>query len=102
MTRHDYQGLSHRSWHRVVTLTPSPVGQVTIVGKAQTPAQARPFEKVYGTQPDNKQPNVLWASTLVTKVEGTTDVWAVVVNPKGPAECFFVPHNEPDLIAGCQ
>jgi hypothetical protein len=76
--------------------------QVTIVSKVQTAAQARPFELVYGTTPDNTKPDVLWASTLVTKVVGAADAWAVVVNPKGPAECFFVPHGDPDLIAGCQ
>jgi hypothetical protein len=47
----------------------------------------------------------MWASTLVNvplKVEGAADAWAVVVNPKGPAECFFVPNGDPDLIAGCE
>jgi hypothetical protein len=43
----------------------------------------------YGAQPSNKNPLVLWASTLVVRVPKATDVWAVVTNPTGLAERFF-------------
>jgi len=55
-----------------------------------------PFSRAYGNgaQLTRDNYNVLWASTLVIRVPFTTDVWAVVVNKGGPAECFFV--NNPN------
>jgi hypothetical protein len=64
--------------------------QVTLV-TANDPGKAQPFFVAYGSHPDNTNPLVLNASTLVVRVSKHvgSHIWAVVTNPTGPAECFF-------------
>lgn len=64
------------------------MSQVTIV-TANDPGKAQPFFIAYGSHPDNSNMLVLHASTLVVRVPKTTNKWAIVTNPTGPAECFF-------------
>lgn len=61
--------------------------QVVIV-KATTAAAATPFLTVYSNKLDNIDPNgpVLFTSTLVLRVPFVMDHYAVIKNPKGPAE----------------
>lgn len=63
--------------------------KVTLV-TASSPGKAQPFLLAYGSAPNNKNPLVLNASTLVVRVPKTTDEWAIITNPTGPAECFFI------------
>jgi hypothetical protein len=61
--------------------------QVTIKTSASKASAAKPFETAYGRIPtNNPKENALWGSTLVLSVPFMTNTWAIVVNPKGPAE----------------
>lgn len=76
--------------------------QVTIVSAIKAPSEASPFKLAYGSNPDNANPNVLWASTLVAQVPGDSSSFAVVRNVKGAAACFFQPQGDADFTQGCQ
>jgi len=74
--------------------------EVHIKHNHPNPSGAHPFEAAYGSKPSNSNPNVLNASTLVLKVPNSPD-WAVVINPYGPAECFFAKKAGSDLLTAC-
>lgn len=69
-------------------LLPTLLAQVRIL-TAPSPSKAQPFLHSYGSDLSNKNPLVLWASTLVMRVPKAANTWAVVTNPTGPAECFL-------------
>jgi hypothetical protein len=58
---------------------------VTIKTQASKASAAKPFETAYGLLPDASG-NALRGSTVVLSVPVLTNTWAIVVNPKGPAE----------------
>lgn len=72
--------------------------QVVISRKIKQPSEATPFANVYKVKPDKSVDSVLYTSTLVIRVpgssEGTLARWATVTNAGGPAECFFKLNGE--------
>jgi len=77
--------------------------EVHIKHQHTNPSGAHPFEVAYGSKPSNSNPNALKASTLVLRLPNkvATDTWAVVINPYGPAECFFAKKAGSDLLTAC-
>jgi hypothetical protein len=76
---------------------------VKIITKAATASAAMPFLNAFGTKLDRSNTVLLFSSALVFKVPLSTsgDAWAVVTNPKGPAECFFRVNKDCSLWKAC-
>jgi hypothetical protein len=75
--------------------------QVIIKHQHTNPSGAHPFEVAYGSKPSKSNPNALHASTLVLNLPNHANTWAVVINPYGPAECFFAKKAGSDLLKAC-
>lgn len=75
---------------------------VKIITGVTTATAAKPFLNAYGAKLDSSNV-LLFSSALVYKVPLTLagDAWAVVTNPKGPAECFFRVNKDCSLWKAC-